>query len=110
MDPTWIVLALIFLASLGGWVSLGQMGLYGLAGFAVGNLVQADGGAKSLHMDIWIASLLALVITVLVGLLLSLGALLGGCSTNGPKKSAIPWSAPASWEGQIPGMGPSVGR
>jgi branched-chain amino acid transport system permease protein len=62
--------SLIFLASLGGWVSLGQMGLYGLAGFAVGNLVQADGGAKSLHMDIWLASLLALVITVLVGLLI----------------------------------------
>lgn len=48
--------------------------------------------------------------TVLVGLLVSFGALLGGCSTNGPKKSAIPWSAPAAWEGQIPGMGQSMGR
>lgn len=48
--------------------------------------------------------------TVLVVLLTSLGALLGACSTNGPKKSAIPWSAPASWEGQIPGMGQPMGR
>lgn len=62
--------SLIFLASLGGWVSLGQMGLYGLAGFAVGNFVQADGGSKTLNMDIWVASLLALVVTVLVGLLI----------------------------------------
>ena len=38
--------SLIFLASLGGWVSLGQLGLYGVAGFAVGNFAQADGGAK----------------------------------------------------------------
>ncbi|MSO47242.1 MAG: branched-chain amino acid ABC transporter permease [Thermoleophilia bacterium] len=62
--------SLIFLASLGGWVSLAQLGLYGVAGFTVGNLVQADGGAKVFAMDIWLASLLALVVTVLVGLLI----------------------------------------
>jgi len=47
---------------------------------------------------------------VLVVLLMSLGALLGACSTNGPKRSAIPWSQPAGWEGQIPGMGSQSGR
>ena len=62
--------SLIFLASLGGWVSLGQLGLYGVAGFAVGNFAQADGGAKSLHMDIWTASILAIVVTVVVGLII----------------------------------------
>jgi hypothetical protein len=48
--------------------------------------------------------------SLLVVLLTSLGALLGGCSTNGPKKSPIPWSQPAGWEGQIPGMGQPMGR
>jgi len=62
--------SLIFLASLGGWVSLAQLGLYGVAGFTVGNLAKADGGAKVFAMDIWVASLLALVVTVLVGLLI----------------------------------------
>lgn len=48
--------------------------------------------------------------TVLALLLAALGALLGGCSTNSPKNTAIPWSQPASWEGQIPGMGQPTGR
>src|SRR5688500_13429850 len=48
--------------------------------------------------------------TVLVILLTSLGTLLGACAMNGPKKSAIPWSQPAGWEGQIPGMGQPMGR
>ena len=38
-------------------------------------------------------------------LLLALGALLGGCSTRSPKDTSIPWSRPADWEGQMPGMG-----
>ncbi len=48
--------------------------------------------------------------SVFVLLLAGFGALAGGCSTSGPKKSAIPWSQPASWEGQIPGMGQPSGR
>ncbi len=48
--------------------------------------------------------------TSLVLLLASFGVLLGACSTNSPKQSAIPWSQPASWEGQIPGMGQPAGR
>ena len=47
---------------------------------------------------------------VLALLLLAVGALIGGCSTNSPKQSSIPWSQPASWEGQIPGMGQPTGR
>lgn len=48
--------------------------------------------------------------SALLVLLASFGALLGACSTNSPKKSSIPWSQPAGWEGQIPGMAPSTGR
>ncbi|MFM7248139.1 MAG: branched-chain amino acid ABC transporter permease [Actinomycetota bacterium] len=62
--------SLIFLASLGGWVSLGQTGLYGVAGFAVGNFIEADGGSKTFGMNIWLATILALLVTVAVGLLI----------------------------------------
>jgi hypothetical protein len=43
-------------------------------------------------------------------LLLTLAGLAGGCSTNSPKQTSIPWSRPAGWEGQIPGMGQPSGR
>jgi len=43
-------------------------------------------------------------------LLLAVGALVGGCSTQSPKQTSIPWSRPAGWEGQIPGMGQPTGR
>ncbi len=43
-------------------------------------------------------------------LVLALGAILTGCSTNSPKETSIPWSRPAGWEGQIPGMGQPTGR
>lgn len=43
-------------------------------------------------------------------LLLAFGALLGGCSTRTQKETSIPWSRPAGWEGQIPGMGQPSGR
>lgn len=42
--------------------------------------------------------------------LLALGALLGGCQMQPQKDTAIPWSRPAGWEGQIPGMGQPTGR
>jgi hypothetical protein len=41
---------------------------------------------------------------------LAFGAILCGCSTNSPKQTSIPWSRPAGWEGQIPGMGQPSGR
>lgn len=47
---------------------------------------------------------------LLILLLAACGAMVSGCSTNSPKKSSIPWSQPAGWEGQIPGMGQPSGR
>lgn len=47
---------------------------------------------------------------VLVSLLAAVGGLLAGCSTRAPSQSSIPWSQPAQWEGQIPGMGQPSGR
>lgn len=47
---------------------------------------------------------------VLTLLLAAFAAIVSGCATNGPKKSSIPWSQPAGWEGQIPGMGQPSGR
>ena len=41
--------------------------------------------------------------------LVTLGAFAGGCSTRTQKDTAIPWSRPAGWEGQIPGMGSPAG-
>jgi len=43
-------------------------------------------------------------------LLLAFAALFSGCSTRTQKESSIPWSRPAGWEGQIPGMGQPSGR
>jgi len=37
-------------------------------------------------------------------ILLALGAVLGGCTTKTAKDTSIPWSRPADWEGQVPGM------
>jgi hypothetical protein len=48
--------------------------------------------------------------SLLALLLLALGAIAGGCSMTPQKNSAIPWSRPADWEGQIPGMGQPTGR
>lgn len=38
-------------------------------------------------------------------LLFSGGLFLAGCATRNPEESTIPWSRPADWEGQVPGMG-----
>ncbi|HEX2855035.1 MAG TPA: hypothetical protein VHO24_17505 [Opitutaceae bacterium] len=42
-------------------------------------------------------------------LLLAFGAIFGGCTMNSQKDTSIPWSRPANWEGQIPGMGTTPG-
>lgn len=48
--------------------------------------------------------------SVLGFLLVVFVALLSGCM-SAPKDSSIPWSRPADWEGQIPGMsGSGMGR
>ena len=45
----------------------------------------------------------------LLGLLLALsGLLMAGC-VGSQQGAAIPWSRPASWENQVPGMGTAPG-
>lgn len=41
------------------------------------------------------------LITLLV---LALGSLLAGCTSRTGRDSSIPWTRPATWEGQIPGL------
>lgn len=66
----WLGIAaasLIFLAAYGGMVSLGQVGLYGIAGMAYANLVLADGGAGA-AWNPYVALVAALLIATVVGL------------------------------------------
>ena len=66
----WLGIAaasLIFLAAYGGMVSLGQVGIYGIAGMAYANLVLADGGS-SVAINPYLALVGALVIATVVGL------------------------------------------
>lgn len=42
-------------------------------------------------------------------LLIGFSVILAGCSTENPSDSSIPWNRPASWEGQVPGMGTTPG-
>jgi branched-chain amino acid transport system permease protein len=67
----WLGIAaasLIFLAAYGGMVSLGQVGIYGVAGMVYANLVLADGGSAA-AWNPWLALIAALVAATLVGLL-----------------------------------------
>ncbi len=62
--------SLIYLSAYGGMVSLSQVALAGIAGFAYGNIV-ANGGSKGLNLGYspWIGILLGILIATLVGLL-----------------------------------------
>ena len=54
----WLGIAaasLIFLAGYVGIVSLGQVALYGIAGFTMANLVEADGGS-AIAWNPWVAT------------------------------------------------------
>jgi hypothetical protein len=42
---------------------------------------------------------LLVFISVLAGIIVT------GCTTKTAKDTSIPWSRPADWEGQVPGMG-----
>jgi branched-chain amino acid transport system permease protein len=62
--------SLIFLSAYGGMISLCQGALAGVAGFALGNMVtQAESKGLNLGWDPWLSVLLAILITVGVGLL-----------------------------------------
>jgi branched-chain amino acid transport system permease protein len=68
----WLAIAavsLTFLAGYVGMISLGQVALYGIAGFTMANLVQADGGSQ-VALNPWVATLLGLVAATAVGLFL----------------------------------------
>jgi branched-chain amino acid transport system permease protein len=69
----WLGIAaasLIFLSAYGGMISLAQTSLYGIAAFALGNMV-AKGEVKGLHLglDPWLAVVLAIAITTALGLI-----------------------------------------
>jgi branched-chain amino acid transport system permease protein len=59
--------SLIFLAAFGGMVSLGQVGILGVAGMTYANLVAADGGNPAAWAP-WLAVIAALVVATAVGL------------------------------------------
>ena len=60
--------SLIFLSAYGGMVSLAQPAIYGIAAFALGNMV-TDGETKGLNLgwDPWLGVVLAILIATLVG-------------------------------------------
>ena len=67
----WLGIAaasLIFFASYAGMVSLGQVGLYAIAGMMFANLVAADGGLDA-AWNPWLAIVAALLIATLAGFL-----------------------------------------
>jgi branched-chain amino acid transport system permease protein len=61
--------SLIFLSAYGGMVSLAQVAMYGIAGFALGNMV-TEGTPKGLNLgwDPWLSVVLAILVTVAIGL------------------------------------------
>jgi branched-chain amino acid transport system permease protein len=65
-----VAASLIFLSSFGGMVSLSQLAIYGVAGFALGNLT-TNGNTKGLNLGWALAPgvVVAIVIAVLVALL-----------------------------------------
>ncbi|MBA2476963.1 MAG: branched-chain amino acid ABC transporter permease [Actinobacteria bacterium] len=67
--------SLIFLSAYGGMVSLAQTALYGIAGFAVGNMV-TQGETKGLNLgwDPTLSLVLAIALTTALGLLFGLVA------------------------------------
>ena len=68
----WLGIAavsLTFLAGYVGIVSLGQVALYGIAGFTMANLVEADGGS-AVAWDPWVATVVGIAAATAVGLFL----------------------------------------
>jgi branched-chain amino acid transport system permease protein len=61
---------LVFLSAYGGMVSLAQWLMFGVAGFAVGNVVAESGRGLQLGMNAWIGVLVAVIVTTSLALLL----------------------------------------
>jgi branched-chain amino acid transport system permease protein len=64
-----VAASLIYLSAFGGMVSLAQVALFGISGFVVGNATTTNTKGLNLGWNPWWGVLLALVITVGVGLL-----------------------------------------
>jgi branched-chain amino acid transport system permease protein len=64
-----VAMSLVFLASYGGMVSLAQTAIFGIAGFAFGNLTTTATKGLNLNYDPWAGIIPALVIGVGVGLI-----------------------------------------
>ena len=62
--------SLIFLSAYGGMVSLAQVAMYGIAGFALGNMVTTEGKGLALGWNPWLGVVLAIGLTTLIGLVL----------------------------------------
>lgn len=60
--------SLIFLSAYGGMVSLAQVALYGIAGFALGNMVTTEGKGLLLGWNPWLSVVLAILIATTIGL------------------------------------------
>ena len=74
----WLGIAaasLIFLSAYGGMVSLAQVAIYGIAAFALGNMV-AKTGSRGLQLgwDPWVSVVVAILIATAVGLVFGLVA------------------------------------
>jgi len=71
-----VAASLIFLSAYGGMVSLGQLAIYGIAGFALGNLT-TTGNSKGLNLG-W-APVPGVIVAILVAVLMAIvfGALAG---------------------------------
>jgi branched-chain amino acid transport system permease protein len=70
----WLGIAavsMIFLSAYGGMVSLGQVGIYGLAGIVLGNVV-TSGQVKGLHLgwNPWLGLVLGIAVATAVGFVL----------------------------------------
>ena len=61
---------LVFLSAYGGMVSLAQWLMFGVAGFAVGNVVAESGRGLQLGMNAWTGVLVAIILTTSLALLL----------------------------------------
>ena len=63
-----VTMSLIFLASYGGMVSLGQTALFGISGFVFGNLTTTATKGLALGYDPWVGIIPALLIATAIGL------------------------------------------
>jgi len=61
---------IVFLSAYGGMVSLAQWLIFGVAGFAVGNVVAESGRGLKLGMNPWTGVLAAVIVTTLLALML----------------------------------------